>query len=72
MKETSIWDSVAYYEQKKNLPQGFSAFQCQTGKTWNIYFKFTEKSNPETIQRCLTEKKAKAKAKLLNSVLETK
>ncbi|WP_016951681.1 hypothetical protein [Anabaena sp. PCC 7108] len=72
MKEASIWDSVAYYEARKNLPQGFSAFKCQTGKSWDIYFKLTESSTPETIQRNLTEKKAKAKAKLLNSVLETK
>jgi hypothetical protein len=72
VKELNVWDAVRRKEEMAELPAGFSAFQSTTGKYWDIYFKYHITSNPQIIQFSLTEKKAKSKAQLLNSVLITK
>jgi hypothetical protein len=71
-KELTIHDAIKRQEWKAAQPGGFYAVQSVTGKYWDIYFKLSTNSHSEIILLNLTEKKAKAKAESLNSILATK
>ena len=72
VNDSDVWAAVKRRAEQTSKPAGFYAFVSTTGKYWDIYYKISDNSRSEIIQRSLTEKKAKAKADLLNSILVTK
>ena len=72
VNDSDVWAAVKRRADQTSKPAGFYAFVSTTGNYWDIYFKLYSGSRSETIQSHLTEKKAKAKADLLNSILATK
>lgn len=68
----NLSEAIQRQEEKASKPPGFYALKSITGKYWDIYFKLSINSHSEIIHLNLTEKKAKSKATLLNSILNTK